>query len=88
MKNLQTFEEFLNENLNESTTPEFYDSNTDKKVKPKEKGWYVGYQTASGDNGFVKVDKKPTDNKQAKEMLKKLNPDEVYSIITKIAEVK
>jgi hypothetical protein len=84
MKTVKPFEEFINE----SDSPEFYDSNTDKKVKPKEKGWYVGYRTASGDVGFVKLDKKPNDNKQAKDILKKLNPDEVYAIIIKFAEVK
>ena len=66
----------------------FYDSNYDKIIRVTENGWYVGFRTKSGDIGFVKVDREPKDNKDAMDMLKKINPDEVYSYVTKIAQVQ
>jgi hypothetical protein len=84
MKHIHTFERFINE----ANSVEFYNSNTDKKVTPKEKGWYISFRTKSGDQGFIKADRQPKDNKDALEILKKLNPHEVYANIIKIAEIK
>jgi hypothetical protein len=75
------------ESVNESS-PSFYSSNYDKKITPTKPGWYVGYRTKSGDISYAKVPKKPNNTKDAMDMLKKLNPDEVYSTILKIAQVE
>jgi hypothetical protein len=70
------------------TYPSFYSSNFDKHIKPQRKGWYVGYITKSGDIDFMMVDRKPIDKTDAKRMLQEINPDEIYSFITKIVEVE
>jgi hypothetical protein len=75
------------ESVNESS-PSFYSSNYDKKITPTKPGWYVGYRTKSGDISYAKVPKKPNNTKDAMDILKKLNPDEVYSTILKIAQVE
>ena len=85
MSHISNFEDFLNE---ENRSGLFYDSNTDKFITPKEKGWYVGFRTKSEDFGFVKVDREPKDKKDAMDILKKINPDEVYSFVINIAQVK
>ena len=87
MKQVKLYEEFINESF-KGNVASFYDSNTDKHVRPTEKGWYVGYRTKSGDSGFVKVDKEPKDKKEAMEMLKALNSDEIFNIVTNVAQVK
>ena len=78
----------INETKKEKDSGLFYDSNKDKFITPKEKGWYVGFRTKSGDVEFVKVDREPKDKKDAMNMLKEKNPDEEYSIVYKIVQVK
>tara|TARA_R110000744_G_scaffold126749_1_gene233186 strand:+ start:192 stop:437 length:246 start_codon:yes stop_codon:yes gene_type:complete len=60
----------------------FYDSNTDSYIIPKVPGFYIEYNTHSGDVGFVKVESRlPKGSnifKESKEALKRLNPDEDY----------
>lgn len=87
MKHIKDFTSFVNEGFS-GNVASFYDSNTDKTIRPTEKGWYVGYRTKSGDSGFIKVEKEPKDKQEAKEMIQKINPDEIYSIITNVAQVK
>jgi hypothetical protein len=87
MKKVKLFEQFVNESF-KGNVASFYDSNTDKEVRPTEKGWYIGYHTKSGDDGFVKVDREPKDKKDAMNMLKQINPEEIYTIVTNVAEVK
>lgn len=60
--------------------PIFYYSNTDSFSTPTEKGWYIAYSTESGDKGAMKVDRGPTNNKEALEMLLQANPDECYNV--------
>lgn len=87
MKHIKDYATFITESFS-GNVASFYDSNTDKNVRPTEKGWYVGYKTKSGDFGFVKVDREPKDKQDAMEMLKKLNSQEIYTIVTNVAEVK
>jgi hypothetical protein len=71
--------------LNESAL--FYDSNLDKTITPKEKGWYASFKTKSGDFGYSKLPSKPVDKNSALRMLKNINPDEEYSFVIKISEI-
>ena len=66
--------------------PVFYSSNTDKHFTPTEKGWYVQYRTESGDEGAIKVDREPTSDEDALEMLKAIMPEELW-IVQYYAEV-
>lgn len=58
----------------------FYDSNHDKHFIPEEKGWYVQYKTHSGDEGAIRVPSKPWNSDHALEMLKGINPDEMWDV--------
>jgi|SaaInlStandDraft_1057018.scaffolds.fasta_scaffold18533_6 hypothetical protein len=56
---------------------DWYSSNMGKKVKPKEKGWYVSFSNKSGDRDYVGPVKKNINNKEeALVVLKKLNPND------------
>ena len=85
MKYIKLFEEFITE-LNKKTS--FSDSNIDDYITPKKKGWYVGYRTESGDESYIKVNKEPKNKKEAMKMIKSINSEESYTIITTIAEIK
>ena len=54
----------------------FYDSNFDLYFTPTEKGWYAQYKTDSGDEGAIKLPRKPCNSADALKMLHKINPDE------------
>ena len=74
------------ENNTKKNNPIFYSSNTDKHFTPEEKGWYIQYKTESGDEGAIKVDREPTSDKDALEMLKTIMPEELW-IVQYYAEV-
>lgn len=73
----QKVREYANNMLN---NPKFYSSNTDSYYTPEESGWYVQYKTESGDSEAVRVSRKPVDNEDALNLLKELNPDEIYYV--------
>lgn len=63
----------------------FYSSNFDKVIYPKERGWYIGFHTPSGDDSFVRVDRKPKNLQDARKMLLKFD---IYADTAYWAEVK
>jgi len=60
--------------------PVFYSSNTDKSFTPTEKGWYIQYRTESGDEGAIKVDREPTSDEDALQLLKEIDADELWNV--------
>lgn len=59
----------------------FYDSNFDKYFIPEEPGWYVQYKTESGDQGAIKVPKRPRNDEHALAMLEDINNDEIWYVL-------
>ena len=60
--------------------PVFYSSNTDKTFTPTEKGWYIQYRTESGDEGAIKVDREPTSDEDALQLLQEIDADELWDV--------
>ena len=60
--------------------PVFYSSNTDKTFIPTEKGWYIQYRTESGDEDAIQVDREPTSNEDALQLLQEIDPDELWEV--------
>jgi hypothetical protein len=60
--------------------PVFYSSNTDKTFIPTEKGWYIQYKTESGDEDAIQVDREPTSNEDALQLLQEIDPDELWEV--------
>ena len=60
--------------------PVFYSSNTDQTFTPRAKGWYIQYKTESGDEGAIKVDREPTSIEDALQLLKEIDPDELWEV--------
>lgn len=58
----------------------FYDSNYDKHFIPEEKGWYVQYKTESGDEGAIRIPRKPWNSDDALSMLQEINKDEIWYV--------
>lgn len=58
----------------------FYDSNYDKYYTPKEPGWYVQFKTESGDEGSIKLPRKPLNSEDVMLMLEAINPDETWIV--------
>lgn len=69
------------------TNPKFYDSNTGNHFTPAESGWYIQYNTESGDWGAIKVEREPLNDYEALTMLQIINPDELWKVKF-FAEVK
>jgi hypothetical protein len=44
---------FLTKEKEITAMPKFYNSNHDKHIEPKEKGFYIQYHTESGDTDFI-----------------------------------
>lgn len=65
----------------------FYSSNFDKFFTPTKPGWYVQYQTESGDKGAIRVDSKPLDRADALRMLYDIEHHESWNVLF-YAEVK
>lgn len=68
--------------INEGDVFKYYDSNTDKSIKPKKVGWYVAYKTKSGDSSAVLVPIKPSDKNHAMTLIKKELPDEEFKLVS------
>ncbi len=58
----------------------FYDSNYDRHFTPEEKGWYVQYETESGDEGAIRIPRKPRNADDALSMLQEINKDEIWYV--------
>lgn len=58
----------------------FYSSNTNKHFIPEEKGWYVQYKTESGDEGAIKLPRKPQNTDDALTMLQEIDEDEIWYV--------
>lgn len=58
----------------------FYDSNHDKFFTPTEAGWYVQYETESGDCGAIQIPREPIDKADALKMLQAIDNDEQWKI--------
>lgn len=58
----------------------FYDSNHDKFFTPTTAGWYIQYETGSGDCGAIRVDRQPKDKEDALEMLQDIEHHESWKV--------
>ena len=68
------------QNNGKKNNPVFYSSNTDKTFTPTEKGWYIQYRTESGDEGAIKVDREPTSDEDALQLLQEIDADELWIV--------
>jgi len=53
---------------------QFYSSNFDKYIIPKEEGWYIQYTNYSGDTSFIKSLNEPN------------NKEEAFNIVNKVCD--
>ena len=58
----------------------FYDSNHDRHFTPEDKGWWVQYKTESGDQGAIKLPRKPQNGNDALLMLQEIDKDEIWYV--------
>ena len=58
----------------------FYDSNCDKHFTPEGRGWWVQYKTESGDQGAIKLPRKPHNNNDALLMLQEIDENEIWYV--------
>ena len=68
------------QNNGKKNNPVFYSSNTDKTFTPTEKGWYIQYRTESGDEDAISVDREPTSDEDALQLLQEIDPDELWIV--------
>ena len=76
----EQLEDMFWQNNSKKNNPVFYSSNTDQSFTPRAKGWYIQYSTESGDEGAMRVDREPTSDEDALQLLQEIDPDELWIV--------